>query len=75
MEQLKKVVAKTQKKAMEDAKALFNKQVQEEMHAFELNNEAAQELERMHAMEIFINNPINDESDMEDRSNNELTQA
>jgi hypothetical protein len=64
----------TQKKAMEDAKTSFDKQVKEELHALEINNDAAQELEKMRTMELFINHPINDESDMEEE-NDELTQV
>jgi hypothetical protein len=64
----------TQKKAIKDAKTQFDKQVQEELHALEINNDAAQELETMRTMELFINHPIDDESNMEEE-NDELTQA
>jgi hypothetical protein len=40
----------------------------------EINDEAFQEEQKMHVMELFINNPIKDESNMEDGSD-ELTQA
>ena len=74
-EQLKEVVRMTRKKALEDAKARFDLQVQEEMHVLELNKDAAQELEKMKAMELFINNPIEDESDTGEASDDDLTQA
>ena len=73
-EQLKKVVCMTRKKAMEDAKTRFDKQVQDELNELETNNDAIQELEKMKAMELFINNAIEDESDMEEDTD-KLTQA
>jgi hypothetical protein len=65
----------TRKKALGDAKARFEAQAQEEMHALELNKDTAQELQKMRDMELFVNNPIDDESDMEERSDDDLTQA
>ena len=59
---------------MEDAKTRFDKQVQDKLNKLETNNDAIQELEKMKAMELFINNPIEDESDMEEDTD-KLTQA
>ena len=73
-EQLKEVVRMTRKKALADAKTRFDTQVQEEMHTLEINDEARQEIKKMQAMELFINNPIEEESDLEEESK-ELTQA
>ena len=39
-----------------------------------MKNDATQELEKMQAMELFINNTIEDDSDMEEETD-ELTQA
>jgi hypothetical protein len=45
--QLKKVVCMMQKKAMEDAKTKFDAQLQDELHALEIRNDVAQELQKM----------------------------
>jgi hypothetical protein len=84
IEQLKEVVKMTRKKATEDARTKFNAQVQEEIHVMQddsdvirekkLYNDAIQELDKMREMEIYINNPIEDESDVES-GDEELTQA
>jgi hypothetical protein len=72
--QLKEVVRMTRNKALEDAKVRFDTQVQEEMHTLEIDNDAFQEEQKMQVMELFINIPIKDENNMEDK-NDELTQA
>ena len=72
--QLKEIVRMTRKKALADAKVRFDTQVQEDLHALEINDVAKLEIEKMRAMELFINNPIEEESDFEEESD-ELTQA
>jgi hypothetical protein len=74
----------TRKKATEDAKTKFDTQVQDEVHVMQtdndnlrekkLYNDAIQELDKMREMEVYINNPIEDESDV-DSGDEELTQA
>jgi hypothetical protein len=59
---------------MEDAKYQYKAQLQDKIHAIETNQDAAQELEKMCTMELFINNLVNEESDMEEEEE-ELTQA
>jgi hypothetical protein len=81
-EQLKEVVWMTRKKAMEDVKTKFDAQAPDKLHTIEFDNDitqekklyngTVQELEEMHVMEIFVNNPVEDDSDTED---DELTQA
>jgi hypothetical protein len=44
------------------------------MRRLKINNEAFQEEQKMRIMELFINNPIKDESNMEEQSD-KLTQA
>jgi DNA-binding Xre family transcriptional regulator len=74
-EQLKEVVCMTRKKAMEDAKAQYQTQTQEELHAIQVNKNAAQELEKLCTMlELFINDLIDGESNMEEEED-DLAQA
>jgi hypothetical protein len=63
----------TRKKAMRDAKTKFDAQVQEELHALEICDNAVQELQKMNDMEVFVNNPVPSiESESDD---DELTQV
>jgi hypothetical protein len=72
-EQLKEVVRITRKKAMRDAKTKFDAQVQDELHAIEIRENAAQEVQKMNDMEVFVNNLVpSTESESEDDT---LTQA
>jgi hypothetical protein len=72
-EQLKDVVCVTKKKAMKDAKEKFQWQLHDDLNAMECNDSAAKDQTKMHEMESFMNNLIdNDESELEDI---ELTQA
>jgi hypothetical protein len=74
-EQLKYIVRMTKKKVMQKAKAKFESQFQEDLHAIEINDDAAQERAKMHEMESFMDNLIDDsESDMEEEEGG-LTQA
>jgi hypothetical protein len=55
------------------AKAKFESQLQEDLHAMEITDDTTQEQAKMHEMESFMNNQIDDsERDMEEE---ELTQA
>jgi hypothetical protein len=73
----------TRKKATVDGKAKFETQAQDELHLMEtdndnlrekkLYNDAIQELDKMRTMEVYINNPIEEESDIE--IDDDLTQA
>jgi hypothetical protein len=77
-EQLKEVVRMTKKKTMEEAKARYESQMQEELHAIRINEDAGQEVEKMRTMELFINDLVDEGSDMEDEAEqdrDELTQA
>jgi hypothetical protein len=72
-EQLKDVVHVTKKKVMKDAKEKFQLQLHDDLNAMECNDSAAEDQTKMHEMESFMNNLIdNDESKAEDV---ELTQA
>jgi hypothetical protein len=72
-EQLKDVVHVTKKKVMKDAKEKFQLQLHDNLNAMECNDSAAEDRTKMHEMESFMNNLIdNDESKSEDI---ELTQA
>jgi hypothetical protein len=72
-EQLKDIVRMTKKKVMKDAKEKFQSQLHDDLNAMEYNNSAAEDRAKMHEMESFMNNLIdNDESESEDI---ELTQA
>jgi hypothetical protein len=62
----------TCKKAMQDAKTKFDAQVQDELHALEICNNATQELQKMQDMQVFINHPV---PSIESESDNDLTQA
>jgi uncharacterized protein YaaW (UPF0174 family) len=63
----------TRKKAMRDAKTKFDAQVQDELHALEIRDNAVQELQKMNDMEVFVNNPVPSiESESDD---DELTQV
>jgi hypothetical protein len=83
IEQLKEVVRMTRKKATEDAKTKFQTQAQDKIHLMEtdndnlcekkLYNDAIQELDKMRTMEVYINIPIEEESDIE--IDDDLTQA
>jgi translation elongation factor P/translation initiation factor 5A len=72
--QLKEVVRITRKKALEDAKSQYESQAQEELHQIEIKENAAQELDKMRQMELFINNMVEDESNVMEEED-ELTQA
>jgi hypothetical protein len=61
---------------MQKAKANFQSQLQDDINAMEFNDSATQDRAKMHEMESFMNNLIDDddgESDMEEET--ELTQA
>jgi hypothetical protein len=82
-EQLKEVVRMTRKKAMEDAKARYEVQVevqaQAELNAIQINENANHVLEKMSTMELFINDLMDSDesdaaSDMEEEEE-ELMQA
>jgi hypothetical protein len=73
-EQLKEVVRMTRKKALEDAKSQYESQAQEELHQIEIKENAAQELDKMRQMELFVNNMVEDESDVMVEED-DLTQA
>jgi hypothetical protein len=49
-EQLNEVVRMTRKKAMEDGKTKFHSQVQDKLHALEIHNDTAQEVQKMQDM-------------------------
>jgi hypothetical protein len=72
-EQMKDVVRLTRKKAMVDAKSLYEEQLQEELHAIEIRSDASEQKSKMQIMELFINNPDGG-SDMEG-GDDDLTQA
>jgi hypothetical protein len=58
---------------MRDAKTKFDAQVQDELHAIEIRENAAQEVQKMNDMEVFVNNLVPSiESESDD---DELTQA
>jgi hypothetical protein len=72
-EQLKDIVCMTKKKVMKDAKEKFQSQLHDDLNAMEHNDSAAEDRTKMHEMESFMNNLIDDdESESEDI---ELTQA
>jgi hypothetical protein len=72
-EQLKDVVRVTKKKVMKDAKEKFQSQLHDDLNAMEHNDSAAEDQTKMHEMESFIDNLIdNDKSESEDIK---LTQA
>jgi hypothetical protein len=52
--QLKEVVWTTRKKAMQDAKTKFDAQVQDELHALEIHDNAVQELQKMNNMKCLL---------------------
>jgi hypothetical protein len=58
------VVHMTRKKALKDSKTCVDKQAQEEMHALEFDDKTLQAEQKMHVMELFINNPMEDKSNM-----------
>jgi hypothetical protein len=63
----------TKKKVMKDAKEKFQLQLHDNLNAMECNDSVAEDRTKMHEMESFMNNLIdNDESELEDV---ELTQA
>jgi hypothetical protein len=74
----------TRKKATADAKTKFETQAQDELHLMEtdndnlrekkLYNDAIQELDKMRTMEVYINNPI-DEEESDIDIDDDLTQA
>jgi hypothetical protein len=71
--QLKDVVCMTKKKVMKDAKEKFQSQLHDNLNAMEHNDSAAEDQTKMHEMESFMNDLIDDdESESEDI---ELTQA
>jgi hypothetical protein len=71
--QLKDIVCMTKKKVMKNAKEKFQSQLHDNLNAIEHNDSAAKDQTKMHEMESFMNNLIdNDESELEDI---ELTQA
>jgi hypothetical protein len=72
-EQLKEVVRMTRRKAMEDAKSRYESKFQDELNAIEIDESATQEREKMRTMELFINDLVDEPSDMEEEE--ELTQA
>jgi hypothetical protein len=73
-EQLKDIVRMTKNKVMQKAKAKFQSQLQDDLNAMEFNESATQDRAKMHEMENFMNNLIDDEeSDLEGEV--ELTQA
>jgi hypothetical protein len=84
IEQLKEIVRMTRKKATADAKTKFETQAQDELHLMEtdndnlrekkLYNDAIQELDKMRTMEVYINNPI-DEEESDIDIDDDLTQA
>jgi hypothetical protein len=70
---LKDIVRLTKKKVMKDAKEKFQLQLHDDLNAMEHNDSAAEDRTKMHEMESFMNNLIdNDESESEDV---ELSQA
>jgi hypothetical protein len=72
-EQLKDIVRMTKKKVMQSAKNKFQSQLQDDLNAMEFDNNINEDRTKMHEMENFMNNLIdNDESDSEEL---ELTQA
>jgi hypothetical protein len=74
-EELKEVIPMTRKKATEDAKLQYKYRVQEELHQIEIKESAAQELDKMRQMELFITNMVDDgESDVMEEEG-DLTQA
>jgi hypothetical protein len=63
----------TKKKVMKDAKEKFQLQLHDDLNAMECNDGAAEDRTKMHEMESFMNNLIdNDKSESEDI---ELSQA
>ena len=72
-EQLKEVVRMTKKKVMQEAKAKYDSQLRDDLNAMEINEHETQEREKMHSMEVFMNNIIDEEDSMEEED--ELTQA
>jgi hypothetical protein len=66
-EQLKDVVRVTKKKVMKEAKEKFQSQLHDDLNAMEHNDGAAKDRTKMHEMESFMNNLIdNDESESKD---------
>jgi hypothetical protein len=52
--QLREVVRMTLKRAMEDAKSHCKTQIKNDLHAMQIEVDAEQETEKMHAMEAFV---------------------
>jgi hypothetical protein len=72
-EQLKDIVRMTKKKVMKNTKEKSQSQLHDDLNAMEHNDSAAKDRTKMHEMESFMNNLIdNDESELEDI---ELTQV
>ena len=63
----------TCRKAMRDAKTKFDAQVQDELHAIGIRDNAVQELQKMNDMEVFVNNPV--PSIESESGDDELTQV
>jgi hypothetical protein len=74
-EQLKEVVRLTKKNTMKKAKAKFQAQLQDDVNAMEFNESATQERAKMHEMENFMNNLIDNDDNSDSEEEPDLTQA
>ena len=75
-EQMKTIVRMTKKKVAEDAKTKYDALLSEELNAIDMNQDAIDHDDKMHTMELFVNNLIDDDdtSAMEEEGD-EITEA
>jgi hypothetical protein len=72
---LREAVHMTRKKAMEDAKSHHETQIENHLHVMQIQADAEQGTEKMHAMEVFVNSMRGDLSEEEEEQQGKLTQA